>query len=773
MLTEFSRNAVLKTYSRRVNTTVGTSSSKNRRVSEVDDLNGSLLETNSVDSSTKSKPVGIKRSSDARSAQEQPEKFARTKAAPAITDLRHMNSKFDFKNIPGFSDPEKASEQNYPDVWPGAGGVSKPMSPPSDPVRETSAQPTLSPRTSDEANRPSGDSDRTEEVNTLSSFTSREGSAERLTHSKSSSATEHLNPDSPNSKFNHVQHIRAVNEKRPSQNVSKSPSSVTIKPPKNDAHSREDIVNTTAKRRVVDDTFPAAGSAPPTKKAKFSGIHNYFKPLPRSSSPVVNSSSTLQSSDSIGPPEDITPPSSPPLAEDAIPVYERKSQKRQRRRLTTRPALEPLNNMSYHSNRSYFDDDDRQSFSEIIGGVNDPARVRLAEAHLDEEEKDDLVTSQMVSPGNRPRSDSYRSRSIGNASRNMNSRPFSSPSMNQVSENLRRSASNPGPNRGGNQSFGGPSRGSRPGPAPFPSPQVGSYSEPGPSSFSNTPMRNRSVTTGNFRLYDHDEAPEYGPNRALYDRQNKQSGRDLAPYKPSHTMAIPSATRKRDENPSYQQLQLDLGVSQTITCAKCKMVYSPSLEIDKRHHDDYCRKSVMPELQQRIFAYERPIYEKIVHGVQHHIRVFGRHSTQAQRAHARQVLDATYQDLPGLEYSDNELASEVPDPLKPNSPNMVPRFKFYVYYIGRQVIGALLVERYHQFQSRQLVERGRGAPLKGKCIVFDRLWVSPSHRRLGYASRIADNARVTFIPGLVLSKEAVAMPEQTSMGSGFARMYFK
>jgi ribosomal protein S18 acetylase RimI-like enzyme len=181
----------------------------------------------------------------------------------------------------------------------------------------------------------------------------------------------------------------------------------------------------------------------------------------------------------------------------------------------------------------------------------------------------------------------------------------------------------------------------------------------------------------------------------------------------------------------------------------------------------------MPELQPRIFANERPIYEKIVHGIQHHIRVFGRYSTQAQRAHARQVLDATYQDLPGLEYSDNELASEVPDPLQPDSPNMVPRFKFYVYYIGRKVIGALLVERYHQFQSRQLVERSRGPPLQGKRIIFDRLWVSPSHRRLGYASKMADNARVTFIPGFVCPKEAVAMPEQTSMGSGFARTYFK
>jgi len=758
---------VLRTYSKRVNTTLETSSSKKRRVSELDDTHETLLKTSAVHSNKTSKV--FQTSPESRLNEKHPENMSLTKA---ITNLHHIISDYGHsqRKIESLNS-ERLLGSNYPDNLLGVETPSKPAMPPqSAPAKEMLPQQAASlNQASDENLCLSGNSDCSQQLNTCSSSTSEERPAEALTHSNSSIGTETFNNSS--TQGNHpVTKNRRVED---ACNV-ESFATITPGPPKNDVHATVDIaITTTKKRRVVDNTVdipsPAAGSAPLPKKPKLSGIHNYFKPLPHSSSPTVSSSPAIQSSDSIGPPEDITPPSSPPEAEHAILVHEKRPQKRQRRRLTTRPTLEPLNNMSYHSRRSYFDDDDRQSFSEIIGGVNDPARVRIAEAHLDDEEKDDLVRSQMVSPGNRPRSDSYGSRSTGSRSSNMNARPFPSPPITRVSESLRRSASNPGPNRGGNRSFIGGGRGSGALPGPSPSPRIGSCSEAGPSSFPSAPTRQRSVTTGNYNLYDHDEAPEYGPNRALYEKPN---GRELAPYKPSHTIEIPPASRKRNESSGYQQLQLDLGVKQTITCVKCKMVYNPSVEMDKSHHDMYCRTYEMPELQQRIFANERPIYEKIVHGEQHHIRVFGRYSTQAQRAHARKVLDATYQDLPGLEYTDEELASEIPDPLQFDRANMVPRFKFYVYYIGRKVIGALLAERYHQSQSRQLVELGRGPPLQGKHIIFDRIWVSPSHRRLGYASKIADNARVTFIPGLVLPKEAVAMPEQTTMGKGFAKRYF-
>lgn len=523
----------------------------------------------------------------------------------------------------------------------------------------------------------------------------------------------------------------------------------------------------TKKRQLeqIDDLPTAAGSAP-SKKQKLLGIRNFFKPLPRSSSPPKPQASALISSDSIEPSESSTPPSSPPDTENFPLAYAKKSQRKQPRRLTTRPALEPLEDMSYH--RSQYSDDAGPSFSEIVGGTDDPARVEMAEARLDAEERDDLRQAEMVSPGNRPRSDAYRSGFPRPTNHNSHYRDTS---LSQSSPSIlrppppRRFASNPGSGRNDNMP---PPMGSYQGNGMARPGIVGSY-VPGPGSSHpfNAHPRNRSVTVANVDISNRGGPGQYPGN------MQRQGDRELAPYVPSHTVPIPAMSRRRNDSSGYQQLQLDLGLSQnSITCDKCMMVYRPSLEMDKRNHDKYCRSTNMPDLQQRIFGNERPIFEKIIQGEQHHIRIYGRTSSPAQRAHAHQVLDATYGDLPGLRYSDDELSSQIPDPLQRFAPSLVPRFKFYVYYIGRKVVGALLVERYHQFQTQKLVERRAMPPLQGKYIVFDRLWVGPAYRRMGYATVLADTARREFITGLPVGKDGVAMPEQTAMGRGFAGRYF-
>lgn len=546
--------------------------------------------------------------------------------------------------------------------------------------------------------------------------------------------------------------------------------SSTVESPHNREKSSEPIVtqSTIARKRGLDESdaySPATSSAPSIKKPRLSNIQNYFKPLPRSSSPLRHQSA-LNSSDSIQAPQHITPPSSPPLVQDSNFTHPKKSEKRQPRRLTTKPTLEPLDHMSRRDSRSshFADDDDRPQFSEVVGGADDPAGISLVEEYMDEDEKDDLHRSQLVSPGNRGRHWFDGAGSSRHTSSSLPNPPLEGPSS------PRPSANNAGRTRGA--SFPSNVQGGRSvRPSPLRASRIASYSEAGPSSpynQSNDFQRHRSATVGNFNLYSHDERRESNPLQALSDRWYDQG---LAPYRPSHTMPIPTPPKKRSESSGYQQLQLDLGISQSINCAKCKMLYNPSEPMDKRAHDEFCRSTSLPELPKRL-TNDRALCERIVHGEQHQIRVFGRHSSPAQRLHAQQVLDATYTDLEGLRYTEDELAAEVRDPLTYVDPGMVPRFKLYVYYIGRKVIGALLVERYHQFESQALVERSGRGPMLKKHVVFDRLWVAAPYRRLGYAKALADNARSEFIPGLRLPKEAVAMPEQTEMGRGFARRYF-
>ena len=113
-----------------------------------------------------------------------------------------------------------------------------------------------------------------------------------------------------------------------------------------------------SKKQRVEE--PSSATPPARVKGPKGGtIQSYFKPLQRSSSPFTtrpphffsdsleqpsSTSASQPSSDPLEPSS--TPPSSPPARSDPAIEYPRKSQKRSRRRLTTRPVLEPIVNMS-------------------------------------------------------------------------------------------------------------------------------------------------------------------------------------------------------------------------------------------------------------------------------------------------------------------------------------------------------------------------------------------------------------------------------------------
>ncbi|KAE8444654.1 hypothetical protein EG329_014402 [Mollisiaceae sp. DMI_Dod_QoI] len=93
----------------------------------------------------------------------------------------------------------------------------------------------------------------------------------------------------------------------------------------------------TKKRRVEDSPVVKSTAAAP--QFKRSSIQSYFKPLPRSSSPPCQS--PFPSSDPVEPAS--TPPSSPPSTIPSSPTYLKPSKKR---RLTARPVLQPIENLS-------------------------------------------------------------------------------------------------------------------------------------------------------------------------------------------------------------------------------------------------------------------------------------------------------------------------------------------------------------------------------------------------------------------------------------------
>jgi hypothetical protein len=123
-----------------------------------------------------------------------------------------------------------------------------------------------------------------------------------------------------------------------------------------------------SKKQRVEEPRSVTPPPPQVKKLKGGTIQNYFKPLQHLSSPApsrtphlssdshehMSTTTTRSSQLSSDPlkPTSTLPPSPPPRLEPTI-GYPRKSQKRPKRRLTTRPALEPIVNMSSQDASDY------------------------------------------------------------------------------------------------------------------------------------------------------------------------------------------------------------------------------------------------------------------------------------------------------------------------------------------------------------------------------------------------------------------------------------
>jgi ESCO1/2 acetyl-transferase/zinc-finger of acetyl-transferase ESCO len=123
-----------------------------------------------------------------------------------------------------------------------------------------------------------------------------------------------------------------------------------------------------SKKQRVEEPLPVTPPPPQVKNPNGGTIQSYFKTLQPSASPAPSRTPHLSSdsyehtsttttrpsqlsSDPLEPTS--TPPSSPPPRSEPTIGYPRKSQKRPKRRLTTRPVLAPIINMSSQDASDY------------------------------------------------------------------------------------------------------------------------------------------------------------------------------------------------------------------------------------------------------------------------------------------------------------------------------------------------------------------------------------------------------------------------------------
>lgn len=224
--------------------------------------------------------------------------------------------------------------------------------------------------------------------------------------------------------------------------------------------------------------------------------------------------------------------------------------------------------------------------------------------------------------------------------------------------------------------------------------------------------------------------------------------------------------KKKNYKGNLQQMHIDLGQNTIVPCRKCGMIFNITNPGDKRLHDKHCNAKFLGPSEQKAKSEKECIWEKTVGGKEHRICVITANSSKDAKNIAIQVLDFTHEEMGGYQYELSELWSQIPNPKVPST--LAPRFKFYVYYIGSDIIGTILAEVYRE----GIQIWGDQLGTEKKVVVFDRIWVDKNHRHRGYARQLADTIRRNFDSGREITKEEVGTSELTEFGKGWAKAYF-
>lgn len=270
-------------------------------------------------------------------------------------------------------------------------------------------------------------------------------------------------------------------------------------------------------------------------------------------------------------------------------------------------------------------------------------------------------------------------------------------------------------------------------------------------------------------------------------------------------------SKSKPPSTKYRQTTLDLGLDSFKSCEHCGMAYNSTRAEDIKIHDVFHngflhgatlkKSSKLPDVTAKL---------EILDGKEHRIQALTCRDAPEWRIHFEGALEAAAAYLPGPGLESADLWAEIQNPNLQTYEELVPRYKVFVYYIERKIVGVLLVERIkagvpceldggenpeeeggiagtaQTEHNKEIKETKETVDLEHdllklgiqKCYMsVDRVWVDSSHRRHGLATTLVDSARKYLIPNMEIPKDRMAFSWPTKLGIGFAlgycRVFFK
>jgi N-acetyltransferase len=244
------------------------------------------------------------------------------------------------------------------------------------------------------------------------------------------------------------------------------------------------------------------------------------------------------------------------------------------------------------------------------------------------------------------------------------------------------------------------------------------------------------------------------------------------------------------------QMQIDLGGGTNKTCSECGMEYVPANKEDRDLHKEFHHMNIGGVALGKAIVKEHDILADYKYGEV--VIAVDAKSSLASRKKAQKVLDVVRSDLGATEISEERLwtinhrrplKSSKDDENSVEAEEQDPQYKVFMYMAGDRCVGLCLVERitsaykvvdpetkrdsYHpSLMSIESSSIRAETSVDAMLLGVSRIWTSKSHRKLGVATSLLDQARTNFFYGIEVPKKMVAFSQPTESGGQLARKWF-
>lgn len=204
-------------------------------------------------------------------------------------------------------------------------------------------------------------------------------------------------------------------------------------------------------------------------------------------------------------------------------------------------------------------------------------------------------------------------------------------------------------------------------------------------------------------------------------------------------------------------------------CKDCGMMYNLNDEQDYEIHKSYHRQ------KETILKFNGWKSEKVVKDYAIEGRCIVIESNIDNKIALKKANDV-------LKYVDTQLgilnSSQLSIDLEQSIDNTeMDHYKYYLYISGTKIIGFCLTEtitKAHKIQigsDSECVSYDQTQTIDAMCGI-SRIWVEPSQRRKGIATKLIDCVRANFIYYQILKKNQIAFSDPTEAGRNLAKNYF-